>query len=182
MLRTWKFAAFATAALASSSVLAQSPSQKMGVSDALFAATAADGGMAEVIIAEIGAKKATNPELKKFSEHMIEAHTKVNGQLKAMAAQKGIALPTIVSVGHQFCAQNLAGLSGEEFDHAYAHAQMINHMSAIAAFKAEAERGQDPEVKAWAAKTLPAIEEHAKELKPIAMRHEARQDKHNSEK
>ena len=36
-------------------------------------ATAADGGMAELMMAEMGAKKATNPELKKFSEHMIES-------------------------------------------------------------------------------------------------------------
>ena len=181
MIRSLKFAAFATAALASSSVFAQGTSEKGPVSDALFAAAAADGGMAEVMMAEMGVKKATNPELKKFSEHMVEAHTKVNSQLKAMAAQKGIALPTTVGVGHQFSAQSLAGLSGEDFDHAYSHAQMIGHMSTIAAFKAEAERGQDPEVKAWAAKTLPALEEHAKELRPIAMHHEAHHEKHKSE-
>ena len=174
-------AAFAAAALASSSASAQT-SEKMGVNDALFAAAAADGGMAEVTMAEMGVKKATNPELKKFSEHMVEAHTKVGNQLKELAAKKGISLPKEVSVGHQFCAQSLAGLSGEEFDHAYSHAQMIGHMATIAAFKAEAERGQDPEVKAWAEKTLPALEEHAKELRPIAMHHEAHHEKHHSEK
>ncbi len=172
MIRTITFAAFATAALASSSVFAQGTSQKMGVSDALFAAAAADGGMFEVMVAEIGAKKATNPELKKFSEHMIESHAKVNGQLKELAAKKGIALPTTISVSHEFCVQSLAGLSGEEFDHAYAYAQLVGHMAAVGAFKAEAERGRDPEIKAWAAKTLPAIEEHGKELRPMMMHHE----------
>ena len=182
MIRNFTLAAaFAATALASSGAYAQT-SEKMGVNDALFAAAAADGGMAEMMMAEMGAKKATNPELKKFSEHMVEAHAKVGNQLKELAAKKGFSLPKAVSVGHEFCAQSLAGLSGEEFDHAYAHAQMTNHMAAIAAFKAEAEWGQDPEVKAWAAKTLPGLEEHARELRPIAMHHESRHEKNHSEK
>ncbi len=172
MLRSMTFAAFVTAALTSSPAFAQATSEKMGVSDALFAAVAADGGMFEVMIAELGAEKATNPELKKFSKHMVEAHTKVNGQLKEIAAKKGIALPKTVSIGHQFCVDNLASLSGEEFDEAYAYAQMVGHMNAVGAFKAESKRGQDPGIKAWAAKTLPAIEEHGKELRSTSMHHE----------
>ena len=184
MLRNWTLAAFATVALAGSPALAQhGTAEKMGVSDSLFAAAAADGGMAEMMMAEMGAKKATNPELKKFSEHMVESHSKVASQLKELASKKGFTLPTTTSVGHQFCAQSLAGLSGEEFDHAYSHAQLTAHMAAVATFKAEAERGQDPDVKAWAEKTLPAIEEHVKELRPIAMHHESRHEhEHKSKK
>jgi len=172
MLRNLSFAAFAAAALASSNVSAQGTSEKMGVSDALFAAAAADGGMQEVIMSQIAMKKATDPELKKYSEHMIEAHTKVNNQLKELAAKKGIALPAITSAGHQFCAQSLLGLSGEEFDCAYSEAQLLGHKATVAAFEAEAERGQDPEMKAWAAKTLPHLKAHTKEIKPIAMHYE----------
>ncbi len=173
MLRHLKFAAaFATAALAASGASAQGTSEKMGVSDALFAATAADGGMTEVVFSEIGVKKATDSKLKQYSEHMIAAHTKANAELKELAGQKGIALPTTIGVGHQFCAQSLEGLSGEEFDCAYSHAQLIAHMATVAAFETEAERGQDPEMKAWAAKTLPELKEHLHEIKPIAMHYE----------
>lgn len=181
MFRSLSFAGFAAAALAGAPAFAQGTAEKMGVSDALFAATAADGGMAEVTIAEMGVKKATNPELKKFSEHMIAEHTKVNGQLKEMAAKKGITLPKMPSAGHQFCAESLAGLSGEEFDHAYSHAQWLGHMETIAAFEAEAERGQDSDVKAWAAKTLPHLKEHLKELHPIAMHHREKHEKMEKE-
>lgn len=172
MLRTLSFAAFAAAALVPSSVFAQATSEKMGVSDSLFAITAADGGMTEVIMAQMGVKKATNPELKKFSEQMVEEHTKVNNQLKELAARKGMTLPTTISPGHQFCGQSLMGLSGEEFDTAYAVSQLILHMDTVAVFSAEAERGQDPDIKAFAAKTLPHIKAHTKHLKPIAQRYE----------
>jgi len=172
MIRSLSFAAFATAALASSSVFAQGTSEKKGVSDSLFAVTAADGGLTEVLFAQMGVQKATDPELKKFSEHMVEEHTKVNNQLKELAAKKGMALPTTITPGHQFCAQNLAGLSGKDFDCAYALSQLLLHMDTIAVFEAEAERGQDADIKAFAAKTLPHIKGHTKDLKPIAMRYE----------
>ncbi len=172
MLRTPILAAFAAATLASSSVFAQATSEKKGVSDALFAATAADGGMTEVLVSQMAVTKSTDPDLKKWSEQMVEEHTKVNNQLKELAAKKGVALPTTITPGHQFCAQSLMGLSGEEFDTAYALAQLVLHMSTIAVFEAEAERGQDPDMKAFAAKTLPHIKGHTKQLKPIAMRFE----------
>lgn len=172
MIRSLTRAAFAAAALSAAPAFAQGTGQKMGVSDALFAVAVADGGMTEVVIAEIGAKKATNPELKKFSEQMIAEHTKVNNELKALAAKKGVALPAAISPGHQFCGQSLEGLSGEEFDSAYALAQHVLHMDTIAKFEAEAERGQDPDMKAFAAKTLPHIIGHTTQLKPIAMPYE----------
>jgi hypothetical protein len=45
-------------------------------------------------------------------------------------------------------------------------------MDAVAAFEAEAHRGQNPNIKALAAKALPVIKEHLKTIKPIAMRYE----------
>jgi len=147
-------------------------SGKAAVSDSLFAIAAADGGMSEVTIAELGVQKATDPELKKFSQRMVEEHTRMNGELTALASRKGMTLPRTLSAGHSFCAQSLAGLSGEEFDRCYAKAQLVIHMDSVAKFEAEAERGQDPDLKALAAKGLPHIKDHLKEIKPIAMRYE----------
>ena len=54
------------------------------------------------------------------------------------------------------------------------------HLSSLAAFEAEAARGQDPALKALASKALPHIKQHLKEIKPIAMKYE--KEKHESEK
>jgi putative membrane protein len=77
----------------------------------------------------------------------------------------------MVDVRSQFCAQSLAGLSGEEFDRCYAKAQLMAHMDAVAMFEAEAERGLDPDVKALAARALPQIKSHLKMIKPIAQKY-----------
>ena len=102
---------------------------------------------------------------------MIKDHTKVNEELKALAAHKQVAIPMKLDDCAKFCYQSLAGLSGEEFDKCYAKAQMVVHLDAMAAFEAEAERGQDADMKAFAAKTLPHIKEHFHEIKPIAVKY-----------
>ncbi len=142
-----------------------------GVNDALFAAAAADNGLAELTLSQLGAQRATDPELKRFSQQMIDDHTRMNNELRATCAQKGMRIPEMVDVRAQFCAQSLAGLSGEKFDMCYAKAQLVVHMEAVAAFEAEAERGLDPNLKALAAQALPKIKAHLGQIEPIAERY-----------
>jgi len=194
MIRTLTLAAFA-AALMPGAARAQAPATRgtatqdtnavrisatqSAVSDELFAAAAASGGLAEVNISQIGLQRATDPELKRFSQQMVQDHTQLNSELMNAVAQKRIAVPQTIDARAQFCAESLAGLSGEEFDRCYAKAQLIVHMDSVAIFEAEAQRGQDPQIKAVAAKALPKIKEHLKMIKPIAMRYE--KEKHESE-
>jgi len=171
----------ATAAifLAASSAFAQNNAQNNAnsarpapVDDRLFAAAAADSGATEVAMSRLGVQKATHAELKRFSQMMIDEHTKLNDELRQTAGEKGIALPREVGPCALFALQSLTGLSGEEFDRCYAEAQMVAHKDSYAAFKAESERGQDPAVKALAAKALPRIREHLEMIRPIAERFE----------
>jgi putative membrane protein len=171
LLRTLTLASL-TVALTTPAAYSQGTAAKAPVDDTLFANAAALGGMAELSISELGVQKATDPELKRFSQQMIDDHTRMNGQLTALANQKRIPLPRMVDPRAQFCAQALAGLSGEEFDRCYAKAQLVAHMDAVATFEAEAERGRDPQMKALATEALPRIKDHLKMIKPIATKYE----------
>lgn len=96
----------------------------------------------------------------------------MNQELMNLVAQKGIRIPQAIDARAQFCADSLAGLSGGKFDKCYAKAQLVAHMDSLAMFEAEAERGQDPQMRALAAKVVPSIKEHLKQIKPIAQRFE----------
>ena len=181
MIRNLALAALSAAILAPS-VHAQSSATKMAVSDPLFAAAAACGGMTEVALAELGEKKATDPDLIAFSKRMVAEHTKLNGELMSLASKKNVPLPKTLSPGAQFCSQSLAGLSGEEFDACYAKAQLVAHLEAVSTFEAEAERGQDPEMKELATKGLSHIKEHLMTIKPIAMKYEEKMKEKKGEK
>jgi len=122
------------------------------------------------MLSEVGMQRATDPELKKFSREMYEEHTKMNQELTALAAQKRVGLPRTLDVRAQFCIQALKAASGDTFDRCYAKAQLCAHIDAIGAFEAESERGQDPQIRALAAKALPQIKEHFRMIKPIVMR------------
>ena len=51
-------------------------------------------------------------------------------------------------------------LSGTEFDRAYDMAQQEGHRKAVALFEAYAQGGDNPQLKQWAAKTLPHLKQH----------------------
>lgn len=142
------------------------------INDALFAQAAAASGMTEVAVGQIGEQKATDSQLKEFSQRVVADHTKMNQELMDLASRKGIALPAQIDPRGQFAIHSLGSESPEAFDRCYAKAQLAIHLEAVGVFEAEAKRGQDPEVKALAAKALPKIKEHLSMLKPIVMKYD----------
>jgi putative membrane protein len=180
MIRTLTLAALAaTLIVTPAQRSAQAAGAQGPVSDALFAAAAVSGGLAELNLSELGLQRATDPELRRFSQQMVDDHSKMNQELVNLVAQKRIAIPQTIDARAQFCADSLAGLSGQEFDRCYAKAQLVAHMDTVAIFEAEAHRGRDPAIKALAAKALPRLKEHLKRIKPIAMKYE--KEKHGNE-
>jgi len=175
--------ALMAAAILAPCVTARSQAPKSAFSDQLFAMAAADGGMTEVASSKLALQRATGADLKKFAQQMIDDHTKANRELMALAAAKGIAVPAALSIPHQAEYEVLGGLQGEEFDCAYAKQQFAAHICTVALFKAEAERGADPDVKAFASKTLPHLKEHlhmAHGLAKAAMEKEKEKEKKDS--
>lgn len=148
---------------------------KGAFSDALFVAAAAAAGMAEVGSSKIAVQQAGSDEIKMFAQKMVDDHTKANKELMALASQKQFQVPTGISIQDQAAANALSGLSGEEFDCAYAKNQLAAHICAVELFTAEAERGRDPEVRAWAAKTLPTLKEHKMMIKKTCEMHEKKE-------
>ena len=128
--------------------------------DQKFFKEAAQGGMAEVTLGQMAVNKAESEAVKTFGQQMITDHGKANQELKDLAGSEGVTLPTELSADAKRLQTKLSGLSGAAFDKAYMKEMLKDHKKAISAFKREAEQGQDPEVKNWAAKTLPTLQEH----------------------
>ena len=128
--------------------------------DASFAVEAADGGMMEVMLGNLALKNATSPALKEFGRQMVNDHGNGNKQLKALAEQKGISIPTVLSDKNQKKVDDLSTKTGADFDKAYADLMVEDHKADIDAFRKQAEKGNDPELKAWAGETLPMLEHH----------------------
>lgn len=130
------------------------------VGDKGFVDKAASGGMAEVKLSKLAMDKAQSMEVKQFARKMVEDHTKANVELKQIAEKKSLVVPTAMDDKHQKIYDKLVKLEGASFDKEYMRAMAGDHDDAVKLFKDQSERGQDPELKSFAMKTLPTIEKH----------------------
>jgi len=131
-----------------------------GSPDQAFMVKAAQGGLAEVELGNLATSKAQSGDVKQFGQRMVDDHTKANDELKSLAAQKNVTLPTSLDAKDQATKDKLSGMQGAAFDKAYMADMVRDHRKDIAEFQKEANNGKDPDVKAFAAKTLPILKDH----------------------
>jgi putative membrane protein len=130
--------------------------------DNTFVTKAAVGGMAEVELGKLAQQRASSDAVKDFGKRMETDHSKANEELKTTAANKGITLPTTLDAKHQATMDRLSKLNGAAFDRTYMQEMVKDHREDVAEFQKEANSGDDPDVKAFAGKTLPTLQEHLK--------------------
>ena len=130
--------------------------------DRAFAEKAAAGGAAEVEGGKVAEQRAANDKVKQFGARMVQDHGKANDELKQIASGKGLQLPSAPDAHDQQEMARMQKLSGAEFDRAYMDHMVKDHKKDIAEFRKQASSGKDPEIKAFAAKTLPTLQEHLK--------------------
>jgi putative membrane protein len=128
--------------------------------DQHFVMDAARGNLAEVELGKLASEKASNPKVKEFAQRMVQDHTKAYDELKTLAQSKNITVPATMDAKHQATHDRLAKLSAEMFDRAYAREMVMGHRMMLAMVRKESQTGMDAEVKAWATKMLPSVQEH----------------------
>jgi putative membrane protein len=137
--------------------------------DKSFVMKAAQGGMAEVELGNLAKEKAQSDQVKQFAQRMVDDHGKANKELKSIAQQKGITLPTSLPAKEQKTKDKLSSLSGEQFDHAYMQHMLMDHKKDVAEFKKASTTSKDNDIKEFAGKTLPTLQDHLKEAQQIAV-------------
>ena len=137
------------------------PSSQMSALDNQFVMDAAHGGMAEVQLGQLALQRSTNPEVKRFAQQMIQEHSRANEELMRLATQKGITPPTDVGPKYRAAMMRLMQLSGRDFDQAYMNEAGVNsHLESAAIYQRQAGLGQDPDLKAFATRILPRVQDH----------------------
>ncbi len=135
--------------------------------DYKFAAAAARGGWLEVELGKTASQKASNTTVQKFGERMVVDHGKAGQTLQDIAAQNGATLPAEPSAEQQKQMDKLNGLSGADFDKEYVALMLKDHKADAKEFKRAAEDVQNPTLKAFAANTLPIVQDHLKMVQDI---------------
>lgn len=142
------------------------PQVAMTKGESSFAAAAAEAGLAEVALGRLAATKTTNQKLTDFAEMMVKDHAGANEELKTIANQKGIVLPTECS-NCDGALKELHDMVGPEFERRYANMMVDDHSRAVALFEKESQSGTDPEIREWAKSKLPTLRHHLEMAKSL---------------
>lgn len=127
----------------------------------------ASSGLMEVQLGEIASKTATADQVKQFAQMMVTDHGKANEEVKALAAQKNIAIPSTPGEKHQKHITDVQGKTGADFDREYMSMMVDHHEEDIRKFEHASENASDPDIKAFAGKTLPVLRQHLEKAKTI---------------
>jgi putative membrane protein len=156
------FYATAVMVLASLPAFAQTKSTAATSADQMFLVNTAKASMAEVELGKLATLNASSDQVKTFGQKMVDDHTKANDELRALAGSKNIVLPSDLDAQDKAAHDKLAALKGVEFDREYMSMMVAGHRKVVDSLKKESTAGNDTDVKSWASKTLPTVEEHLK--------------------
>jgi putative membrane protein len=134
---------------------------------AAFMVKAANGGMAEVDLAGLAQQKAISPRVKDFASLLISDHSSLIGQLKMLALAKNVVLPEAPAEDKLEAKTKLSMKSGKNFDKAFIEIMVKDHQEAIDLFEKAINDVKDPEVSAFADKSLPRLRVHLNDAKTI---------------
>ena len=130
--------------------------------DKMLMQQAENSNIAEIKTSQVALKKAAKQPLKDFGQKMIDDHTTAEDELKQLATTKSVKLRGDTDPENKAALAKLMKLNGAAFDASYSKVQKKGHDKTIMAFQKEISSGQDADVKAYAQKYLPAIQEHDK--------------------
>jgi len=132
-----------------------------------FAKMAAASNMFEIKSSELALTQSSDEATKKFAEHMIADHTKAGQEMMPAAKADKVEVPEKLDPEHQAKLDALKAADKSAFDKMYRAEQLKAHETAVALFSAYAKNGEKGELKTFAAKTLPTLEEHLAEVQKM---------------
>lgn len=132
--------------------------------DADFVAEAVAGNYAEIKMAQLASQRSTNPEVKEIAKTLEADHTKVLNELKTLAQQKAITIPVEEMDEAKRKMERLTDEKGEDFDKKWLEQMEDSHEKSIGKFEKRAEKGEDADIKAFAAKHVPHLKMHKEKI------------------
>jgi putative membrane protein len=149
------------------SVTTNSQSAALNPDDRTFLEKAAVGGKAEVELGQLALERAQNDQVKQFAQRMVTDHSQANSDLVSMGDKMSITLPTELDKENQDTKNRLSKLNGAKFDKEYMKAMVDDHQKDVNDFQKESSSAINSDVKAFASKTLPTLQQHLDLAKSI---------------
>lgn len=143
-------------------------SSNTNASDQQFLRKAADDNLAEIEMAKLALRNASNQDVKNFAQTMVNDYGKTKEQLEKIASSKRVDIPRAPGAKNKATRDRLAKFSGEQFDNAYMAEMLKDHKDNVTTFRRELNSAQDMDIQQFADKSLPTLESHLRQAESIA--------------
>lgn len=128
--------------------------------DAQFLVNAVEINREEISLGKLAQQKGNTSHVRELGKMMEKEHTQNLADVTALAKTKNISIPSSETKSSQDAFEKLNKESGNDFGKEYSNMMVSGHKDAIALFEKASTDCTDPEIKAWAAATLPALRTH----------------------
>lgn len=142
---------------------------RLAAADMNFAMTAAGTDMYEIQASQLAMTRATMPAVRNYAQMLVNHHTTSSNELKSILAAKGVTPPAALPADKQAKLAQLQALQGAAFDRQYIQMTGVqDHQAAIGVFENASRSLADADLRGFAAKTLPVLQQHLRSAQQIA--------------
>jgi len=131
-----------------------------------FLVKIADGRLMGIKEGEAAKSKGTTPEIRSYGKLMVKDQNRLYTIMKTLAVHKKIQLPIAISDEKKDGLKDLLEKKGTDFDDKFIKMMRIDHERDIRLFT-NALHLKDDEIRAFAVKYLPLIQEHLDQLNAL---------------
>jgi putative membrane protein len=123
-------------------------------------------GSMEIDLGKLAQERGASAQVKEYGATMVRDHQFAAQELKQFAAAAGVT-DEKKHEDHAEVHEDLAKLSGADFDRKYMDRMVDDHQKALDEVKTKAEKSDDADIKEWATRTMPKIQRHLDRAKEI---------------
>jgi putative membrane protein len=139
------------------------PQSQQGASSATkqFVEKAAIGDMYEIQSSQMALDKTQDQQFRSFAQRIVNDHQQSSSELKSLAeGMQGVQVPTELDSKHKDMLGELTNASGAQFNQLYREQQLTAHREAVQLYRDYSQNGENTELKQFASKTLPKLQDH----------------------
>lgn len=137
-------------------------------SDAALFRDIAQANLADISAGKLAVRKARSPALRQFGKDMVQAHTSLQTEGAALAATRGMSVPTSPAARQQAALQDLQALPAMRFERAFMARVLEDQADTLALLERTAAQAQDPALRAHAQRALPGAHRQLESARRIA--------------
>ena len=136
-----------------------------GIQDEIFIREALATGMNEMETSKLAMQRASNLDVQLLARRIYDDHKRGNDELHIIAHNEGITIPQLPRDTEAI--EHLSSYTGTEFDYLYLQHVLDHHNFDVKRFESTARSARNEDVRNFAGKTLPALQEHLRIAKNI---------------